>query len=220
MASKKPRTSLALIAEMTRKLDKEIEGDCQADDLVVASGDRITLSPDSGPCQHMFKTVRPQSIDEVRLWLGSPSPISKDSCDAPCRTPELRHRLVSTDDLVSEDTATRKEALGLARMAAREYVMGNVRAVEHWRSLLDEYVILRNTRIFVAFLRDITVSNDAVLSVLASTHAVYANKIVIIGTGKISCDGPVTFNCASVEGRHLMKKTGPQSLRQMVGGGP
>ncbi len=217
MASKKPRTSLTLIAEMTRRLDKEIEGDCQAEDLVVASGDRITLSPNSGPCQHMFKTVRPQSIDEVRQWLGSPLPVSKDGCDTPCRTPELRHRLVSTADLDSEDAATRKEALGLAHKAAQEYVMGNVRAVEHWRSLLDQYVISRNARIFVAFLRDITVSNNAVLSVLASTHAVYANKIVIIGTGQISCDGPVTFNCASVEGKKLLK-TGPISSRSLAGG--
>lgn len=191
---------------------------CASQDLVVEEGETTTLSATSERFKPLYRTLRPQSIDEVRKLLG-PAPGALDG-QSGCCTPgsdAIRRQLVSIDDLKSEDPAVAQDAVGLTRLAAREYVLGNNAAVSHWRGVLDEYVSIHKVKINVAYLQDITVHNKGTLGVAVNTHAVYANRVRLYGTGKIVCGGPVTFNAKSFEGKLNSAFLNPAAAAAAIG---
>ncbi|KAA3609587.1 MAG: hypothetical protein DWQ01_09665 [Planctomycetota bacterium] len=190
-----------------RVLDVAREQGCRSDDLRVEAGDTLTLSPDSELFRHHYLRLQPKNIDEVRQYIGLSDAVLeqastrlKSSCNPksnPCR---LSARLISPEQLEDEDPELRNEALQLTQIAAREYVMGDSNRVLSWKPILDRYVSIAKIQLQIAVLQDITVGTNATLNLSPNTHALYANRIRIHTGGKIRCNGPKTFRCASIEG--------------------
>jgi hypothetical protein len=66
--------------------------------------------------------------------------------------------------------------------------------------VLNKFLDVTKSVINVAFLQDIEVADGATLTISANTHAVYARNVVVHRTGRIVCQGSVTFRINSLEG--------------------
>lgn len=218
-ASKKSKASQApgepVYTESTRASYEEAcacaeECGCEPRDLVVEEGDRRTLSYGSEGSKDRFMVVRPKSIAEVTHWIGVPDEDLErgGGCGGGADLSRLRSKVISEESLDSEDPAVRDEASGLVRIAAREHVLGNSKRVATWTGVVDTYITKVDPELHIAVLQDIVVEPNATLSLSATTHALYANSIVIYQGGQIVCNGPKTINCKSLEGNKLKLSKG------------
>lgn len=170
-------------------------------DLRVGENDHLTLGPDSATWRHVFRRVQTRSIDEVREYLGPK--VAEGSASRCCPDPELAARVVTPEELESDEPEARAAARSLVYRAARAYVRSaDPTPLAHWRPAIDRYLELYKVvpQLNVAFLKDIDVADGATLTLTASVHAVLANAVRIHGTGKIRCLGSVTFTIHSLEG--------------------
>jgi len=164
--------------------------------------DQLTLSPDSATWAHAFKRVQTRSIEEVREVLG-PAKVTGSGAQACCADPELAARVVTPDEVVSEDPIARASARALVVRAARAYVRSaDPTRVAQWVPAIDRYLEVYKVapQLTLVLLNDIEVANGATLTLSPKVHAVYANAVRIHGTGTIRCLGSVTFKINSLEG--------------------
>ncbi len=114
----------------------------------------------------------------------------------------LPTKVIAVNRLIGDeiDEEEKLENRALARVATEAYVYGDSAEVAAWQPLIEAYIEYRGPIVIVPIFGNITVSNNATLSIASDTLAVYANRIKLYGTGKINCDGPKTFHCSSFEG--------------------
>jgi len=170
--------------------------------LRVESGETVLLSPESGRFQSLYKEVHPRTADEVLSVLGfSESAAKAVRAHKCCEGSTLPAALVVPEDLTSDDNATRLRARKLAYQAARQYVMtADPTRFMHWKAIIDQFLDVTKAVIHWVELEDIDVENGGTLIVSANTHAFYANNVRIHGTGRIVCEGNITFKVNSLQG--------------------
>lgn len=194
-------------------------------DLTLNKDETATLSYKSKEFKKFYREIKPKSADDVKDLLGVPEFVGKFSISEKkagkkvdekdlkgtvrLRAPmpagvdiaKLSSKLLSPKQLSShvgeEET---EEMMSMAHMAMQAYVYGDWTKVMHWKPALDEYLRLRDAVIVIPVLNNIIVNDGATLHIAPDTHAVYANKIQMYGSGRIVCDGPTTFDCDSFEG--------------------
>lgn len=191
---------------------KEISKTGQREDLVVDENETRVLSSASRWCRSYYVEIQPKDIDEIKEILGVPNSIalpalSRTTAVVSADSKRIRARTMSPKALSDGKLpdSERTNNLMMARTATREYIYGNSQEVFHWKATIDEYLKAKSPRLFVPFFNDIVVHNGGTLQVLTNTHAVYARKIQLYGSGKIECEGPTTFDCDSFEGSLLPK---------------
>jgi hypothetical protein len=180
-------------------------GDCNVatDGLRVESGETVVLSPSSSRFKAVYERVQPKSISEVRAILGLSESSAKAVARRRCCQPSVAGKAVMTpDDLDSPDPAVATRARALAYAVAEEYVRSpDPTHLSSWVPALDRFIGLSQASLNVAtFLSDIDVADGATLTISSSTHALRANAVRIHGTGRIVCQGDLTFKIASLEG--------------------
>jgi hypothetical protein len=180
--------------------------------LRIEEGDTVTLSPNSRMFGQLYRQVRPRSIDEVRKLLGPSAAPSYHLASCNCRAPELASNLISVADLESEDRAVAVRARELAHLAAREYVRGDHTTLTHWKPVLNRYLEITKSVINILTLADIEVHDRATLNISSTTHALFANRVMLFGTGSISCKGPTTFRVSSFEGKIRLRLSPASSI--------
>lgn len=180
---------------------------CEPTDVVLEKDDCSTLSAESERYRPGLMQVKPRSIEEVKEYIGLPreielaQPLALHRCCNPeSDLQRIQARVIQPAELAAEEEKIRHEALELTKIAAREYVMGDSRRVAAWKPTLDQYIGISDTSLNLFFFNDIIVHANATLQLSPSAHALYANRIRIHQGGKIRCNGPKTFRCASIEG--------------------
>ena len=186
-------------------MDSETTGPSSSSkaNLQVEAGETVMLTPDSSRFRYLYRQVRPRSIDEVRTHLGLSKEATKIAKQRQCcQSAELPSVLVTPEDLESEDSATRFRARTAAYQVASAYVRSPEPAnLSHWTSVLNRFLEMTKAIIHVVELYDIDVANGGTLIISANTQAVYAHDVRIHGSGRVICQGSVTFHINSLEGR-------------------
>jgi hypothetical protein len=179
-----------------RQRDKELR------DLRVEDGEVITLSPNLPAFAGVYRVVQPRSIDEVREVLGpsheAQEAVRRQLC---CQPEELGPRVVSLEELESDDPAVREPARALAYAAGRHFLATGDPSLTAWKAVIDRFIQLNVPNLHIAEFNDIIVANNARLLVSASTNAIEANAVKLFGTGTIVLGGPTTFRVQSFEGK-------------------
>ena len=171
--------------------------------LRVEPGEQVVLSPDSPRFSGYYKQVRPRTIDEVRQVIGLSDESVKTLANRRCCKPStVSSTLISPDDLESEDPAAKSNARAAVYQAGREYVHGDPTLLTQWKPALDRYVEINKALLNVLDLlkMNIEVADGATLVISNNTHAVYAGAVRIHGSGRIVCQGSVTFKIDSLAG--------------------
>jgi hypothetical protein len=198
----------------------------QLRDFVVQEGETRVLSYKIDELKSYYQALQPKSVTEVKDILGIPdnfgqrsqteqqaqqkikgtSTVIEVAQKAPILTRvnigKLRARVISKQILSSPDVNEdeRSELMSMTRMAAEAYIYGDSSQVSQWELTINEYLRLKGAIIYVPMFNNIIVHNKGTLNIASDTHALYANKIKLFGTGKIKCGGPTTFDCTSFEG--------------------
>ncbi len=193
--------------QKARFVEQAVHSGCDVKDLIVEAGNQINLSYQSETFKPSYKVIALKSIDEVKEHIGVAHETVnafenqfQEFCQPAGLANAIKTRVVSVEELRSEDPQLRNEALGLTHAVARQYIYGNSNKLSHWKGTLDAYILDAGVKLNIAVLNDITVNSGATLTVLIDTHAVVANRIRIFEGGQIVCNGPKTFNCTSFEG--------------------
>lgn len=178
-------------------------------DLAVEIDESVTLSPTSTRYASAYRTLTPRGIEEVRDLLGIVPAVDQRMRDlgaggCGCGGGKGSYRGRTTpvhkpEDLRSEDESVRAAALRDAKVGAHRYLRGE-QVSPAQMAYLDAYIAISKAKVSMALFQNITVQDGATLTVSASTHALYANKIVMYGSGRIVCSGPTTVRCASMAG--------------------
>jgi hypothetical protein len=182
-------------------------------DLQVESGESVLLSPTSARFQAAYQQIRPQTIDQVRLVLGFSENAVKalqaaGTATAPAMatagtTLRTLSAVIPASDLVATDATTRLQARDLAYQAAGAYITSpNPAHFSQMVPVLNQYLIDAKAILNIISLLNIDVADGATLTISKNTHALYANNIVIHGSGKIVCQGRITFKVSTVQGLH------------------
>ena len=175
--------------------------------LILESGETVLLSPDSARFKAFYKQIFPRTIDEVRKALGFSEETAKalqprlQPLLAVRRVPTLTSTTIQVEELQSSDSQTRFRARALAYEAARQYVVSP--DTSHLAQLvpaINQFIIDTKAFINIIILFDIEVANGATLTISANTHALNANNVTIHGTGRIVCQGRLTFKINSLRG--------------------
>lgn len=176
-------------------------------DIKVEAGECAVLSPDSARFRSYYKQVRPRTIDEVRHVIGLSAEAAKAAAEQGCCRPTAGLTSIpDAEDLDSKDDEARFNARSLAYQAAAQYISSpNPKSLGHWTPVLDKFLDVTKSVINVAFLQDIEVADGATLTISANTHAIYARNVVVHRTGRIVCQGSVTFRINSLEGIRLRR---------------
>jgi len=131
--------------------------------------------------------------------------VAEQTC---CRPSTATAALVPAADVTSEDDQVRFRARQVAYDVSREYLSSaNPSYLAPWQASLDAFIVATKAVLHLAFLGDIDVTNGATLTISSNTQVLYANNVVIHGSGKIVCKGPVKFKISSLKG-DLVFKTG------------
>ena len=170
--------------------------------LRVESGETILLSPDSQRFQAHYIEARPRSIEDVRKILGLSEAAAKAAGEQKCcegsRVPAA---LVAPEDLASKDPATRFRARNLAYQVAQQYVTSaDPSRFKQWTAVMNQYLEISQAVLRWIELQDIVIQDGGTLLLSANTQALYANDVRIHGTGRIVCQGNVTFKFNSLQG--------------------
>ncbi len=203
----RPRVRSASLAAVRDSIDKA--GGRQ--DLVVERNETRILSYQASWSRPHYREIRPKGVDEVKEVLGvpdsavGPRPGQGDPKARSIAAEDRRLLRAKTVELkaLSDRTlsgAVLAENLRMARAATRNYIYGSSAEYGHWRAAIEEYLNLKRPVLLVPFFNDVVVNDGATLQVAADTHAVYANRVRLFGSGRIECQGPTTFDCASFEG--------------------
>lgn len=171
-------------------------------DLILEEGETTTLSAEYERFKAVYREIRPKNLEEVRQAIGVPRELVEQSKTSSCVCADAdKGRLVTAEDLDSDDEEVRGAALRTAHQLTRDMVMKGLPIASHRNSLLDRYITAINPRILLAVMGDVVVNNGATLNISKNTHALYANRIKLYGSGRIVCDGPKTFRCISFQGK-------------------
>jgi hypothetical protein len=177
--------------------------DVSKDGLRVEPGETVVLSPTSSRFKAVYERLQPKTIAEVRAAIGLSEASAKAVASRRCCEDSVATAAVMTpDDLEHSDPEVAKRAQALTYAVAAEYVRApDVAHLANWVPALDRFINLWQASLNVAtFESDIDVADGATLTISRSTHAVRANAVRIHGTGRIVCEGDVTFKIASLEG--------------------
>lgn len=180
--------------------------DDERQSLQLEEDECVTVSPDSPRFAASYRTVRPQSIDEVREILGLTNPPDawSQSSARCCQPPDLSSRLVRPEELDHPDPSVKAEARRLTYVAAQAYVQSpNENDYALWKPVIDKWLLTNKALINILELWDIDVANGATLTISPNTHALYARHIRIHGTGRIVCKSHVTIRATDLEGTHF-----------------
>jgi hypothetical protein len=172
----------------------------EAPSLKLEDGECITLSPTSERFKSAYRQVQPRRAEDVRKILGfseaGAKALAQNTCCSPAPTFTPR-----PEDLDAEDPEIRIAARRAAAVALQAFVnSATPAAFAYLTPALDRFLEITKAVINVVTLCDIEVGNGATLTISPSTLVVYANKVIIHGTGRIVCDGPTTFKITSLEG--------------------
>lgn len=186
----------------TRKAPATPEaGKDDAPRLALERDECVTASPESDRFASAYSRIRPRSADEIRELLGTPLRAGSPGGTGRCHPSLGAGSLPLPEDLEHDDPAERAKARRLAYAAAEAYVQGaSVDALAPWRPLIERWLEVSKALINMLRLADIDVADGATLTLSASTHALYANRIRLHGSGRIVCKGNVTIRASSVEG--------------------
>lgn len=189
-------------------------------DLKLEEGESITLSPTSARFREHYKQFRPRKIDEVRKIIGLSEEAAKAAADQRCCRPSTALASIpEAEHLDSKEDAVRNQARTLAYQASAEYIYSaNPKHLTQWTPVLDRFLEVSQAVLNVAFLDDIEVADGATLTISRNTHAVYARNVLVHRTGKIVCQGNVTFRINSLEGSRLLIALKPDLSDRFIGG--
>lgn len=203
MTQKDKTNTSESIREVLRLEQQAMLKRCKVDhpqELTVEPGETLSLSPASSRFESAFVRLQPTSINDVRQALGFPEAILKNRPSI-CGCSGKTSRVHSVDDLDHEDESVKGSALGVAHRAVAGYVMGGQLTPGVSVEMMDRFIQIVKPNIFLALFGDIIVQDTATLTVAKSTHALYANRIRMYGSGQIICDGPKTIRCNSLQGK-------------------
>jgi hypothetical protein len=175
--------------------------------LSVESGETVLLSPDSARFKDAYKQLFPRTIEEVRNAIGLSEDVAKAlqvrsvSSLTLRRASSLTATTIRAEDILSDDRDARFRARALTFEAARQFVVSP--DTSHLTQLvpaINQFLVATKAILNIANLLDINVANGATLTISANTHALNANKVTIHGTGRILCQGRLTFKIQSLQG--------------------
>jgi hypothetical protein len=173
-------------------------------DLTVAEGQTVDLSPSAPNFKQFYQQIHPQTIDQVRQVLGfsvtSNAKLLKAKIVPKVKTLSLKP--IAVTELQAGAAADKLAATRVTLYnAGAEYVFHpDPSAYQAWVPALNQYIIQSGALLNVIGLQNITVNNGATLTISKNTHALYANNVVVHGTGRIVCKGKVTFKINSLQG--------------------
>ena len=211
MTQKDKTNTAESIREVLRSEQQALLKRCKVDhpqELVVEPGEAVSLSPTSSRFESAFVRLQPSSIQDVRQALGFPEAILKGRT-SPCGCGGKTTRVHSVDDLDHEDESIKGSALGIAHRAVAGYVMGGQLTAGVSLEMMDRFIQIVKPSIFLPLFGDIIVQDTATLNIAKATHALYANRIRMYGSGQIVCDGPKTIRCNSLQGKLVKAELGP-----------
>ncbi|MGA2714742.1 MAG: hypothetical protein ABSG41_16705 [Bryobacteraceae bacterium] len=173
-------------------------------DLTVAAGQTVDLSPTAAQYKQFYQQIHPQTIDQVRQVLGF-SAASNAALLKAKTTPVVRALSLKPIAVAALQPTTAAATLAATRIslynAGAEYVSHpDPSSYSAWVPALNQYIAQSGAVLNVIGLQNITVNNGATLTISKDTHALYANNIVVHGTGRIVCKGKLTFKINSLEG--------------------
>jgi hypothetical protein len=210
-----------LRSKILSRMAADLSNSGQLEDLEVDEGETLVLSYQSRRLRASYREFQPKSVDEIKDLLGVPDMPFRRLSEASLMMrelsrvgtadltslsarimPSLPSRVISPDSLkdptVSEDEKV--EIKKMARSAADAYIYGVSTTVASWKPLIDAYFQVDIPRLVIPIFRDITVRTNGTLAIPRNTYVVFANRIQLYGSGKITCSGPTTFDCTSFEG--------------------
>ena len=157
--------------------------------------DREHLSLDYRKYRHPehFKVLRPESIRDIKRWVGS-KPDAFDH-DAPRFGPLPAASAARLGQEVSLGQADRDALQALAR----EYIYGNVRVVAQFEPLLDAYVSRLRDTIFVPifFYSVITIYNGGTLEIGNGSSVLFCDELRVQTDGVLLIVGDVNVDAGT-----------------------
>jgi hypothetical protein len=171
--------------------------------LRVERGERIVLSPESPRFRENYLQIRPRTASEVREVLGLSAEVAQALHDRGVRSRRSAHSsaTVAVEDLDSRDEVARTRARCNTGNALQDYVYAiNPQFLSQMEPVFVKYLEYWQPLIKIAVLPDIEVADGGTMMISADTNVVRANNIVVSGTGKIVCLGPMKFEANSIVG--------------------
>lgn len=182
--------------------------------LEVPAQQERTLAAEDPALQNQMRKLRPQSLDDVRNWVGvpqrvfsrreipgiGPAPAIRPSPTLTARIPSTLLHSISPTARLEDLAAPQKSALF---GAAKNLVFGQVRGAELDTPLYRAAINLVLNRVLpIFFFPDILVGPGATLNIAPSVAIVLAYRIRVWRGGRIVTPkfSYVSFHCYSVEG--------------------
>lgn len=168
--------------------------------LVVPEGKSLTISPRRTPQPTSgFVTLEPQSIDDVKQWIGVPDSVGRlRNLNKPTSGLAL---LEKPEDVRALSTAQRQGLQDLAH----QYVYGDSTQALAYKSSLTQLAVNGSVS-GVFLLADVDVLPNAVLKLAKGLKVFFANNIRIWQGGEIHLLGDVKIDCASLTGKYTAPK--------------
>jgi hypothetical protein len=141
--------------------------------------------------------LTPNSLDDVKRWIGVPDELGAKRCS--CATvPAEIPAIANADDFRKLDHNSRLAVHDLAY----EYVHGDSRRLAAYKPWLDHLVA--DAAIHGVFFReDIDIHRGAVLEIGKDLKVLFARNIRIWRGGLLKITGPVKIDCVSIVGNLL-----------------
>jgi len=171
--------------------------DAFSEDVVVPEGMSLTLSaPPAGEDSSGYITLRPQTIDDVKRWIGVPDEVGRRrefSCE-----PVSELALVDSPADFAKLAQSQRQSL---RELAKRYVYGDSAVLSQYKTTLSH--LLEDAFIQGIVLgADVDVLPGAQLQIAANLKVFVARRVRIWTGGRIKLLGDTKIDCASIVGKY------------------
>ena len=178
--------------------------------LRLEAGECLTLSPASDRFKSAYRQTQPRRAEEVRATLGLSDEANKAlQAQGRCCQGTTPAFSPLPEDLTAEDPEIRNAARRAAYAGLQAYVQSPTPGASAYLApVFERYLEISKAILNIITLSDIEVADGATLTISASTNVVYANKVIIHGSGRIVCIGSTKFKIASLEGTRRFRVIG------------
>ena len=162
--------------------------------LDIRRGQRVDLDFEQYRDRRSYTLLRPESINDVKRWVGTPDSVFGHDHPRFGPVPHL--------DLKELDGGAQlgRDAMPALRAIANEFIHGNSKAVQQYEVLLDTYLLARELiNISIFFFTEVTIGDGAVLEVGKNSNVFVCDILHIHKNGTLSVVGDMRADIGSYE---------------------
>jgi hypothetical protein len=178
------------------------EREIELSDLTVSGERHVVVAPDNPYFSERVRRLHPESIDDLKAWIGTP----EGSCCSDAGSPHGRGLLpprVVSSALSDERSIDEHRAMN---SLAGAYVFGHADSLGGAQvSAANEWLKVIKARLNISLFQDIYVKAGSTLSLAPSIHVLFARYITVEHSGRIVLGhgSTTSIDCAGFRGNQF-----------------